>query len=101
METGLRAVLDCMRSNGAEAGDTFEISFFFQMIDRTEIQGTDVIAALSLAARRGLVKPIRALVRTYRLTDAGFDAMHEARLSFAVATLDASSAPHIGGLSGN
>jgi hypothetical protein len=86
MEATLRAILDFLRSKGAESGDTFQISFFFQMTDGVEIRGTDVIAALDLAVRRGFVRPVRALVRTYRLTDAGFDAMHEASLTFNVAS---------------
>jgi hypothetical protein len=99
METNLRAVLDFLRSKGAESGDTFQISFFFQMTDGVEIRGTDVITALDLAVRRGFVRPVRALVRTYRLTDAGFDAMHEAPLTFNVASTIA-AAPHSEGLPG-
>jgi hypothetical protein len=101
MEGNLRAVLDFLRSKGAKAGDTFKISFFFQMTDGVEIQGTDVIAALDLAVRRGLVKPVRSLVRTYRLTDAGFDSMHEAPLTFNAALWDAPSASHLGDAAGN
>jgi hypothetical protein len=51
--------------------------------------------------RRGLVKPIRALVRAYRLTDAGFDAMHEAPLNFSAASWGAPSASNFGDLSSN
>jgi hypothetical protein len=101
MEGNLRAVLDFLRSKGAKAGDTFKISFFFQMTDGVEIQGTDVIAALDLAVRRGLVKPVRSLVRTYRLTDAGFDAMHEATLTFNAALWDAPSVSHLGDAAGS
>jgi hypothetical protein len=101
MEGNLRAVLDFLRSKGAKAGDTFKISFFFQMTDGVEIQGTDVIAALDLAVRRGLVKPVRSLVRTYRLTDAGFDAMHEAPLAFNAALWDAPSVSHLADAAGS
>ena len=101
MEGSLRAVLDFLRSKGAKAGDTFQISFFFQMTDGVEILGTDVIAAFDLAARRGLVKPIRALVGAYRLTDAGFDAMQEAPLNFSAASWSAPPASNFGDLSGS
>jgi hypothetical protein len=82
MESNLRAVLEFLRSKGAASGDTFQISFFFQMTDGVEIDGLGVIAALDLALRRGFVTPVRALTRAYRLTDAGFDAMHEVHLNF-------------------
>jgi hypothetical protein len=85
MEPSLRAIFAFLRSRRIKSGDTFRTSLFFEIADGVEIDGPGIIAALEAAVRQGLMRQTDATTRTYQLTDAGFDVMHELPLNFSVA----------------
>jgi hypothetical protein len=91
MEPSLRAIFGFLRSRRSKSGETFRTSLFFEIADGVEIDGPSIIAALELAVRRGLMRQVQAATRTYQLTDAGFDLMHELPLNFGYAPLQATS----------
>jgi hypothetical protein len=92
MEPNLRAIFAFLKSRRVRSGDAFRASLFFEIADGVEIDGPGIIAALEAAVRRGLMRPAEVSTRSYQLTDAGFDAMHELPLNFGVALPKHSSA---------